>query len=66
MKGFMKVSVEVLAQEQIGPIWGDEPVSEESLPRLPFLRMSVNFLILPPLRRLLELPCSRKVKSESD
>lgn len=63
-KGFMKVSVEAEAQEESEVIWDDEPVSEESLPRLRFLRMSVNFLILP-LRRSLKLPCSRKEKSES-
>lgn len=64
-KGFIKVSVEAEAQEEIEAIWDDEPVSEESLPRLRFLRMSVNmnFFILT-LRRSLELPCSRKEKSE--
>lgn len=60
----MKVSVEAEAHEEIEAIWDDEPVSEESLPRLRFLRMSVNFFILP-LRRSLELPCSRKENSES-
>jgi len=58
-----KVSVESEAREDIEVIWDDEPVSEESLPRLCFLRMSVNFLILP-LQRSLKLPCSRKEKSE--
>jgi hypothetical protein len=64
--GLMKVSVEAEAQEEIEAIWDDEPVSDESLPRLRFLRISgnVNFFILP-LRRSLELPCSRNENSES-
>lgn len=58
----MKVSVEAEAQEEIEVIWDDMPVSDESLPRLRFLSISVNvnFLILP-LRRSPELVCSRNV-----